>query len=745
MHLMRWFRKNNKQLMAIVVVVLMVGFVGGTALTRSCSNLGQSRKQVIATYGQNQKIRLSDMDQAQLELTILQELKASELLLQLSRVQDIGLLSVAMGEVLFPEKEGSAVTIAMLKQARAQQGLNLTITDKQIYDLFKVSEPPYIYWIMLTQEAQENGIIIAKDQVKLFLNDIIPRLFNGATYQQVINAMVNVPVDAERMPVTENQILTAFGKLIGILEYSRFVCSSEDVTEEQIMASIKSELQTMDVNYVKFNPEVFIKEATEPTAEKQNEQYEKYKNYFTGDVSQDNPHGFGYKIPNCAQLQYMLIKVSDVEKIVPKPTQEEMENFYTQNKSAFTSLVLSDPNDPNSSKKEQLKPFAEVAGLIEKYLTGQKVEMKANQIIQRAMTLTENPEAEAKPITAEEFLKIENNYQKTAEVLKKEFNMPIIFGQTGYLSAIDFQEDKVLESLILKGPRFDPVRNPTYESLYRIVFAVPQLGTSEIDPINFSKSQMYKNIGPLDNISGTIKAIFRIINVRKAAPPESITQSFNKEPVVTEPNSVVIKIYQVKDAVIKDLKKLEVENLTKKQAEDFIQQVGTSGDWKQAVEELNKKYPKGKDKKETEPNNFVLVNLLRQKQIPEYQIYALKLGKAGDPVLDADILAVNKQRLFLQQLDSLAASEPNGIKKPLVWGFAPDMSFYCIKDLSVNPVYQNDFDMRKIQQAYFEDILRTQSLALVFFDPENILKRNGYIRVEEKKVSGPNDVNRPGI
>ena len=33
MSLVKWFRKNNTKIMAVVVIVLMVGFIGGSALT----------------------------------------------------------------------------------------------------------------------------------------------------------------------------------------------------------------------------------------------------------------------------------------------------------------------------------------------------------------------------------------------------------------------------------------------------------------------------------------------------------------------------------------------------------------------------------------------------------------------------------------------------------------------------------------------------------------------------------------
>ena len=54
MHLVKWFRKNNTKVMAVVVVVLMVGFVGGTALTSLLQGSGGMNK-AVAHYGATQR------------------------------------------------------------------------------------------------------------------------------------------------------------------------------------------------------------------------------------------------------------------------------------------------------------------------------------------------------------------------------------------------------------------------------------------------------------------------------------------------------------------------------------------------------------------------------------------------------------------------------------------------------------------------------------------------------------------
>ncbi len=740
MQLMKWFRKNNQKLMAIVVVVLMIGFVGGTALTRSCESIGQNRDRTVAAFSQNQKIKLSDLDTAQSELAILQELKADLLLrsLPVPILQTNSLHGIVLGEILFSEKQTAPLAASYLKQAKMY---GFTISDKQIYDIYKRSEPAYIYWLLLEKEAQQAGIRISNDQTRVFLNSFIPQAFQGATYAQVINSIVNAPLRSEAMHASEYQVISAFSNLIAVLEYATTICSTENLTAQQIKHYVKSSLQTVDVNFVKFDSNVFIKSVPEPAAGGLNEQFEKYKDYFAGQISDQNPYGFGYKIPDCAQLQYIAIKLDDVEKIVPKPSQQELEQYYNKYKSYLTEKVPSDPNDPNSTTIDRTKNFAEVADVIEQTLSQQKIDTKSNQIIQKAISLTESPEAASKQISPEQFSKIENNYTTAAEQLKKEYNIEIIVGQTGLLSAPDFQQDAIFSKLILKAAQSDP-RNPIFERLQKLVFAVDQLSTSEIDTVNIQKPQMYKNIGPLDDLTGKIKAIVRIIKTRKASPPDSINQSFSKDTIYPDPNNREIQIYYVKNSVVKDLKKLLCMSLAKEKAEECRQQVEATGNWQQAVDKLNKLYPKDPDKKPSDPNNFELVSLAAQQQISEATIQILKIQSIGNPAMESDLPRILKQQLFISQLNELA-SKATRTKTPFVWEFKPDLCCYLLKDLSSRPVYQNEYDSQKVRQMFLEDTLRSQSLALVHFNPDNILKRNNFKWLQERQKTPENDANQP--
>ena len=76
MSLVRWIRKNNRKIMVFVVIFCMVSFVIGYTGLTIISNIFSPTKQVIARYGDGQKIRRNDLVSAQNELKVLRMLLA---------------------------------------------------------------------------------------------------------------------------------------------------------------------------------------------------------------------------------------------------------------------------------------------------------------------------------------------------------------------------------------------------------------------------------------------------------------------------------------------------------------------------------------------------------------------------------------------------------------------------------------------------------------------------------------------
>ena len=80
MNLVKWLRKNNRKVMTVVVLFIIVAFVMGQALTQWARSMGQG-DMVIYEFGSEGEIKQSDQNYADVELKILSALGLGETLL----------------------------------------------------------------------------------------------------------------------------------------------------------------------------------------------------------------------------------------------------------------------------------------------------------------------------------------------------------------------------------------------------------------------------------------------------------------------------------------------------------------------------------------------------------------------------------------------------------------------------------------------------------------------------------------
>jgi len=462
MNLVKWFRKNNKKVMAVVVIVIMFGFIGGGALRQ----LGRRRTGTIAYFGAKNKITDYDLAMARQELDILGMLRADALL----RSQDLH--GIFLGELLFSDQRASVALINRLKQTiRTNQ---YQISEKQINDLYRRQAPPAIHWLLLQNEAQNAGIRISNEQAGELLGRIIPQLFQGQTYKQLIGAIIT----QQRIP--EQQVLTTVAKLLAIMQYSAIVCSNEDLTTRQIMQMASNEEERISVEFVKFDSAVFAEQQEAPGEEKIAEHFNKYKAIAPGTVSDENPHGFGYKLPDRVQLEYIAVKLDEVKTIVKRPTQDEMGTYYSRNKTQlFTEQVPSDPNDPNSPTIPKTKSFAEVANSISQQLLKDKISATATNILQEARTLTEagleDLKIESAEVTTEQLKENEKVIgERLSRALKKERLEERIIGPC----PICKNGQLVILRSRISGKRFVGCTN-YFEGTCKTSFPLPQKGLAK--------------------------------------------------------------------------------------------------------------------------------------------------------------------------------------------------------------------------------------------------------------------------
>jgi len=763
MNLVKWFRKNNKKIMAVVVIVIMFGFVGGSALQRLLQGKGTAMDKTVAYFKDANKVTNYDLALAQRELEILRMINANVMLRSIwgPIFRTLDLKALLLGELMFAERTTSATLSGHIKQLIARN--EYRISDKQINDIYRRSMPSNIYWLRLKTEAERAGIRVPNDSAGRELARIISKITGGATYSQVIGAIVN------RQGIPESEVLTTFGKLLAVLEYSRTICSDEDVTTQQIRHGISWGGETIDVEFVRFDSSVFSEAQDEPTEQEISAHFEKYKTFFAGAISDENPYGFGYRLADRAQLEYIAVELDDVSEIVAIPTQEEAEEYYRKHRDEFIEQVLSDPNDPNSLT-ERTKSYAEVARNISNMLLRNKKNSKAEQIMQEAKSLTEagfeQIDMEPSELSAEEFRQMAGDYETAAEELGKKYKIEVYSGQTGLLNAADMWADEHLGRLYIKGS------GETLVGLPQIVLAIDELEGSELGPFDVPKPRVYENIGPMKDVTEQIMAIVRVTKAEKASVPESINETFSKSMLKLgqSEEQASEEVYSVREKVVEDLKKLAAMDTTKNKAEEFKILVAKDG-WDGAIDKFNELHGKTREN-EDDPNDpnafgspeainsvrkpFELQDLTSLGRISRMRLAALAARKAGTPEALFSVNTAKKEGRLRDRLYCLVPPDSNSLETvPLIVEFKPDMNYYCIKSLSVKRISQDEYERAKALEAYKEDIVQSQSLAALHFNPENILKRMNFRWAEaemqggapasqkENKTGVPADFNTP--
>jgi hypothetical protein len=743
MSLVKWLRKNNAKVMAVVVIVIMFGFVGGsylTYLTRS----GPRPRDTVAHYLDGVEITRLDLEQAGQELDILETLRADALL------QSQDMQGLFLGEVLFAGRSDRGGSPEMVNYIRRVINENkYSISSKDIAGMYdRAGAPPTIYWLLLKGEAQRAGIRVSNADAGPLLGKLIPQLYQsfgtGITYQQVItNLMKNGH--------SEEKILTTFGDLLAVLQYANLICSNENVTVGQVKNLVSRQVETIDVDFVRVNAQFFSKTQAEPSEEKLAAHFDKYKAIEPATVTDDNPYGLGYKLPDMLRLEYIAIKLDDIAKIVETPTHEETESFYQKNKNLFTEKVSSDPNDPNAPKIDKIRGYAEVVDIIiEQLLTG-KIRSRAKAVLGQAKTLTEPDLADTgldlEKLTSKQFAEKARDYKDVVDKLSKEHNIKIYTGKTGLLSAVRLQMDKYLGMMSIDGFGYGPV------NLTQVVFAVDEIAASELGPFTAAKPRLYENIGPIEDLYAArsrfsdageqLMAVVRIVEADKASPPESLDTTFSTHSLVLDPNEDKSDddVFSVRKNVVEDIKKLDAMDTAKAKAQEFIDLAAKEG-WQTAVDQFNKLY--GADAKDdpNDPNVFKLDALNSLSRTSDAQLNTLAVQLQSSASAKYFLNEARVEGRFTDKLYSLVPPDANTPDKlPAIVEFKPNMSCFCIKKLQVKRLWKEDFENSKPVSFYRMDSSQYQSLAPIHLNPGNILKRMRFEFVEKEKNSP--DANEP--
>ena len=384
MHIIKWVRKNERKIMAWVVILIMISFVGGYGLQQFLMYIGHGgARQVTATYADGKKILASDFQNAQNELEILRMLMADRMLGALSQVYgDLG--PALLQTILFPDARISGEFRTQLVQLSERGQLHLNV--EQIDQFFSQHQHrPEFLWYLLKVEAKEAGYSVTETEAANYLRQIV-----SAMTQNQMEASFFINEVMQRTKKSEDQIIRIFGQLVAVMNYSDLVLGNYAVTTDEIRAVIARTMERLSAEYILLDSGPMAQEQPEPTPQQIENQFQQYRSRIQGEYAADNLYGFGYKIPKQIQLEYFLVNQDDVQKRIEKPSAEELEAYYTRNLSKYQRSEPIDPNNPKGETRTITRSFAQVANQIRQEMEKQKAEDRAILILNEARQMTES-------------------------------------------------------------------------------------------------------------------------------------------------------------------------------------------------------------------------------------------------------------------------------------------------------------------------------------------------------------------
>ncbi|GEM_PF-6577297 len=241
--------------------------------------------------------------------------------------------------------------------------------------------------------------------------------------------------------------------LLMVKEAFSRVASAVRVSQPLRDHEIANRLQQIKMSAVAFAAADYMAQAPAPTADEVKQQFEKYKDIDPGTIrpTEANPFAFGYRFPDRAQIQYLMVPEEQVRKVVvasqtAQRWSVDAQKYYLQHQGEFATTTQP-AADPLSLKKPEpiatTRPFAEAEKDAVEAVVKPLVSKRQTEIIGRingmlstdwnAYRVAKQGEQPASALGA-----AYNSYdylQKLSDVIAKEFKVQLTLGATGALES----------------------------------------------------------------------------------------------------------------------------------------------------------------------------------------------------------------------------------------------------------------------------------------------------------------------
>ncbi len=731
MHIIKWIRKNERKLMAWLVILIMISFVGGYGLQQFLMYLGQGgAKHVVAVYGDGKKIRAIEVQEAQEELEILKMLMVDRMLSAFSQMYS-DLTPQLLELILFPDARASGeLRLQLLQMAeRGQADLN----PEQIEAFFASHRHrPEILWLLLKKEVEKVGFVVSDAEAEGFLRQIV----SGLTQNQLDPALLINRI-MQQTKKSKQEIVQVFGSLVSVMNYADMVLGNYLVTTDEIRSHIARTMEKLSAQVLLLDADLWVDEQSEPSEEDIQKQFQTYRTVYPMAFSSENPYGFGYAVGRRIQLEYLLIRLDEIQKKIEKPSFEELEAYYTANLSKYQTTEPLDPNKPDAGTRTITRPFAQVVQQIRQEMDRQKAENLANSILNEARQMTDVgwDALDFEKVTVAQLQQAAGDYTAAARQLEQKFQITVRTGKTGWLRPEDLASDSFLRRVAL------PTSSETSVRLLDVLMAIPEDGKPSSVP-GLPSVRIWETIGPLSGgilAEGqyvSLRGMVRVIGIQPPVMPENLTFSFDNRGVllsdVSEP-----AVFSVRGQVVKDLKTLQAMEKARAQAAELIRLVEAEG-WEKGLQQFyDLHYP------QTDPNAPVLnrpqVRTIVNQTIPSQNQVETLRQRLAMPSISRDLLAGRYQNaVFVRRMAELlepSVQNTGPMARMILVECARNVGI--VKELTRQPATEKDYADNKSRMAVQRAVLAKIGLGLTHFDPENIASRMGLVYKDPQELPMP--------
>jgi hypothetical protein len=777
MSAMRWFRKHNKKIMVIAGCVLMVAFLLPAAFFRGSGK--NPAEQVVATFkgseGKEVEITQGMLEAAENELKALQMLKISEFYLMLldsstpqedrAILQNIlqGMAGIGQGPVkaahllLFSSQISDLRSTYYIQQSRDEllrkadvsnwtdDPESLTFLKESIQQLAGIeAKDSAFYYLLLAQEAQQMGI---RPPI-----EAVDKLLELRTLQRLTIANI---LDRHKLREV-GQLKMAVANYIAIVRYCDLITKILDISEPQLKKNIRDQIQQKNISgtYVTFPGYQFRERVGEPKLEALQEQLDQYKSY-APEQTEENPHGFGYSLPDRIKIEYLMIDLGQVrtgiealhgrEGILERKKLEQ--TYWEQDRSGYLRQYKARQNRPEDAAEEtnvndtEDERNARLEWEREKvwqkrqaYTTAQDLLTKAKEKSQSILSISA-----LKQLPPDQRVGHVVEYAALAQELKphSDPNEPEIIYNPDY-DGNYFSANQMYQLRNLSGA-YLPREKQSRLQLMDILFQCKPLHQGILTRLDETPVELYEDIGPLESFqTGSDGAVYlvRVVGVDPTREPVSLYDDGSggaafEAPDPNENNSLYLQVKR-------DWQSLQQFSLAVDEANRFVEL--SDPNWAGAITQVNADHQRdpnlpGPLREDLLDNSEQRIESLMQQmtrlqeniqtnpqmaQFAQYQLQSVQ----------RQIMEIYQLRLKAMELAQERADKNE--EGRAVLERKDNMSCAVFKDLKLQPVSQQEYLRQKALHTYRTIQNEQEMLAVIHLAPDSIEKRTGFERQKEK-------------